>query len=477
MPMGAGDRDITVCEWDGCQETLGAGKVMAHVSHAHFLKTASFCKWCRKLFPQEPGMKLAKEHRCTPGEFFTLPDPDFSINNNSSSEDCLTINVWRPSVTQKKLLPVMFWIHGGAFEIGDSTDQSPLALVERSIAIGEPMMFVTANYRLSVKQALDSWAASKFKRQVSPTWDYTIQRLALEWIQQHIKAFGGDSSRVIISGASSGASSVAVHMSVNDGDTQGLFHGAFLLSGGPAQILLLSRRASRNAHDQIVREANSLCAVAQGRIADVPMIAGNDDDEGSIFALPKRILNSSIMQTFLLDGANPAQMKLVAQAYPSDPAAGSPFDTGDSNALTPQFKRIAAILGDIVFQAPRRLLLQVNSKKQNTWAYLSKRGKSTPFLGAFHTSDLLVNQIWLATDKDNVFGADALIHFINTLDPNGQGVSWPQWGASRNLLTFTDPSNISVTADTFRNEGMNLLNDIQARNREKDGIVLNFGIY
>ena len=55
--------------------------------------------------------------------------------------------------------------------------------------------------------------------------------------------------------------------------------------------------------------------------------------------------------------------------YPGDITKGSPFDTGILNALTPQYKRIAAILGDLVFQTARRFFLQNRSSKQNTWSF------------------------------------------------------------------------------------------------------------
>jgi acetylcholinesterase len=57
------------------------------------------------------------------------------------------------------------------------------------------------------------------------------------------------------------------------------------------------------------------------------------------------------------------------QHYPANISQGSPFDTGTLNALTPQFKRFAALQGDIAFQAPRRLLLQKRSGKQALWTY------------------------------------------------------------------------------------------------------------
>ena len=55
--------------------------------------------------------------------------------------------------------------------------------------------------------------------------------------------------------------------------------------------------------------------------------------------------------------------------YPQDVTQGSPYDTGTQNALTPEFKRIASILGDFVFQAPRRFFLNNVSGKQNTWSF------------------------------------------------------------------------------------------------------------
>lgn len=60
---------------------------------------------------------------------------------------------------------------------------------------------------------------------------------------------------------------------------------------------------------------------------------------------------------------------LFDKLYTSDITKGSPFDTGYMNALTPQFKRMAAIQGDLVFQAPRRFFLQHRAGKQPTWSF------------------------------------------------------------------------------------------------------------
>ncbi|KAH9483256.1 Lipase 4 [Psilocybe cubensis] len=62
------------------------------------------------------------------------------------------------------------------------------------------------------------------------------QRVALKWIQTYIHAFGGDSTRVTILGQSAGAISASLQMLAFGGDTQGLFHGAFMQSGAPVPV-------------------------------------------------------------------------------------------------------------------------------------------------------------------------------------------------------------------------------------------------
>lgn len=65
----------------------------------------------------------------------------------------------------------------------------------------------------------------------------------------------------------------------------------------------------------------------------------------------------------------PADIDRLLVLYPQNPALGSPYDTGDLNQLTPQFKRLASIQGDLVFQAPRRFFLQHRSSKQKAFSF------------------------------------------------------------------------------------------------------------
>ena len=79
-------------------------------------------------------------------------------------------------------------------------------------------------------------------------------------------------------------------------------------------------------------------------------------------------LRAYLTEFFLFNVSNADLDKLLV-LYPQDVTKGSPFGTGTQNALTPEFKRMAALLGDFVFQAPRRWLLDNVSGKQNTWSY------------------------------------------------------------------------------------------------------------
>jgi len=75
------------------------------------------------------------------------------------------------------------------------------------------------------------------------------------------------------------------------------------------------------------------------------------------------------ISTVWVPAANDSALEPLWTYYPSDPSDGSPFDTADFNVITPQYKRVAAFQGDVVFQAPRRFLLENLSGKQKMWSY------------------------------------------------------------------------------------------------------------
>jgi acetylcholinesterase len=204
--------------------------------------------------------------------------------------------------------------------------------------------------------------------------------------------------------------------------------------------------------------------VQQGKVARIPVVSGDCDDEGTLFSLTQlNVTSEAELRTYLSEffflNETDAQMDKLLQLYPQDPAQGSPYDTGTQNALTPEFKRMASILGDLVFQAPRRLFLNTVAAEQNTWSYLSKRLKLLPILGSVHASDL-----------PNIYGGgdltEFLIQFVTNLDPNsGSSQEWPQYTiSSPQLMTLlgnqVTSDNKTMTLDTYRAEGIEFITNL-----------------
>ncbi|OHF00001.1 carboxylesterase [Colletotrichum orchidophilum] len=147
------------------------------------------------------------------------------------SEDCLSLNVIRPSnVSGIELLPVAVWIHGGGLYGGSSRDNNLTNFVRQASAARKPLIAVSINYRLSAFGFL--WGSDEVKANGSANNGLRDQRLALHWIQENIGFFGGDPRRVTIFGQSSGGLSVGKQLIAYGGRDDGLFHGAIMQSGG-----------------------------------------------------------------------------------------------------------------------------------------------------------------------------------------------------------------------------------------------------
>ena len=147
-----------------------------------------------------------------------VPDPFNKIIKEPviRGDDCLNLNIWTPDVGGSGL-PVMVWIHGGAFRTGSNA----VEIYDGSTFARDGVVCVSINYRLGVEGFADLPGAP-------PNRGLLDQIFALEWVQENIAAFGGDPTRVTVAGESAGAMSVTTLLSL---DRRGLFHRAIMQSG------------------------------------------------------------------------------------------------------------------------------------------------------------------------------------------------------------------------------------------------------
>ena len=132
----------------------------------------------------------------------SLPDTVLGMLNASplfqqiteQSEDCLNLNVQRPSsTTSSSKLPVVVWFFGGAFEFGSTQLYDGAGIISKSVALKQPIIYVSVNYRLG---GFGFLPGKEMQADGSTNLGLKDQRLALQWVQENIAAFGGDPSKV-----------------------------------------------------------------------------------------------------------------------------------------------------------------------------------------------------------------------------------------------------------------------------------------
>ena len=221
-----------------------------------------------------------------------------------TSEDCLTLNLWRPEGPQKAKLPVVVWIHGGAFYQGSGGDEFNDGA---RLAAGAGVVVVTVNYRLG---ALGFMAhrdlAREQGRPASPSFGLLDQRAALQWVQRNVAAFGGDPARVTLAGQSAGAWSTCAHLA--SPGSRGLFSRAIMESGACSDALYFEPRKAEKQGDALAAAVGCTGATALGclraKSADV-LVAALSMKRGLI-------LRPGVWWGPVIDGVELTQMPFAA---------------------------------------------------------------------------------------------------------------------------------------------------------------------
>ncbi|TFY55647.1 hypothetical protein EVG20_g9245 [Dentipellis fragilis] len=217
--------------------------------------------------------------------------------------------------------------------------------------------------------------------------------------------------------------------------------------------------AAAPAPGNMVNEISSK-RIAQGNFLHIPIIAGSNLNDGSMFSTSLSGLNltgaaqDQAFQQFVLAGlidtsrVTPDVLNEITQLYPANDTIGAPYNTGDS-----LFDRGSAYYGENSYLAPRRRLFQAAAGKQDLWAYYFTEflpGESKR-LGVRHGSELklLLGPTPSDTEADftNTF-FDFWLNFVTDLKP---GPAWPKWTAQSKQVLQLKRDNITVIPDDFGN--------------------------
>lgn len=391
------------------------------------------------------------------------------------SEDCLVLNVRTGNLKGEEKQPVMVWLHGGAHQYGSGSQ----SLYQSNALVEEGVVLVTINYRLG---AFGYLAHPALTEEAGTSGNYGLldQAAALVWVRDNISAFGGDPENVTVFGESAGAQSITELMALPAAD--GLFHKAILQSGAStgnalhlkrspfpgimsaeeagAEFLSTLAPATATAKDLRAIPAAAIISRAEARtdlngyflpvvdgrlmpraigaafrdgdVPSIPMLAGYNADEASLFydsirspTIVRPQITGSLEQreAALIEvfGLNPA--KALQALYNMDSEEN--WDKGATD-----------MLGDDMFGVHMRFVGRQNAKSgAPTYLYHFTRvppsRKQT--IGAFHAAEISfvfdshIRGMNL-TDSDRKLTERMVSYWANfarTGNPNGEGL--PEW--------------------------------------------------
>jgi para-nitrobenzyl esterase len=464
-------------------KTINQGKVRAFLGLPYAAPPVGELRWKAPVPPAKwMGERDATSFgtRCVQGHVWD----DMAFQDRGESEDCLFLNVYAPAnVTAKSKLPVMFWIHGGAYKAGASSEPRH----NGDFLPTKGVVLVTINYRLGVFGFLATEDLAKEASGSAGNYGLMDMVAALRWVKTNIKQFGGDAENVTIFGESAGADSVCILMASSE--ARGLFQkaigesralvddqfptysleereredGPWVAALGvktlaelralPAAKLLEAARAGNAVRFTPVADGKLLVAPLHetydaGRQAHVPLLAGWNRDEDGYLA---NGMTTEKWKTYATDHFKDRSREFL-KLYPgeTDEQAGrSAADYGgDLFAAFGTWTWIEAQrrTGESSVYRYHFELAAPPSRFHSKWSAFH----SDDIEYVFGTLDTRPDAAWRPEDRKlSEQMMSYWTNFAKTGDPNGPGLPhWPQYGKGDELLHLD--STITAGPDTLR---------------------------
>ncbi|MGA3134575.1 MAG: carboxylesterase family protein [Terracidiphilus sp.] len=464
-------------------KTINDGKVKAFLGLPYAAPPVGDLRWKAP----EPPAKWKGERdatkfgaHCAQGHVFD----DMIFQDSANSEDCLFLNVYAPAGSKaKSKLPVMFWIHGGGYSGGASSEPRH----NGDFLPTKGVVLVTINYRLGVFGFLASADLAKEGNGSAGNYGMMDMVAALQWVKANIKKFGGDPENVTIFGESAG--SLAVSTLMASPAARGLFQKGIGESGAAFSETLptdtLEAREKQDAEwvaslgvttlaelralptDKVLDAAKNKKGgfwpvvdgkfltepvpdtYAAGKQAHVPLLAGWNRDEGSFFAM--RPVTAEQFKG-MIGGLYKERAAEFLTLYPADTdaqALRSAIDYGSDNFIAfGTWKWIEAHrkTGESpVYRYHLELAAPPSKYHPGSFAF-----HSDDIEYVFGTLDTRPGAVWRPEDRKlSEQMMSYWTNFAKTGDPNGPGLpEWPKYDKDDSLLHLD--STITSGPDTLR---------------------------
>ncbi len=349
----------------------------------------------------------------------------YQDGNPEMSEDCLYLNVWTPAAGKDSRLPVMFWIHGGAFQngFGHEIEFDGDAFAKKGVVL------VTINYRLGMCGFLaHPLLTAENGGKGSGNYGLFDQLAALKWVKKNIAAFGGDPDNVTVFGQSAGAGSV--QSLISSPLTKGYIQRAIIQSGGGlGGIISTKSLADVAATGKAMWDASGMTTLEQMRACPADRF-----QEIMMNYMKQQKTFNGMPYSPCVDGE--LLTASVYEAAISGQELDIPYMIGyTSGDLGPDRMKKSAVDWSLLLEKQGRKPAYVYCFSRDLPGEDLKAPNGSPIMpGAFHSSELwyvfgTLDKCWRPMEKGDYELSERMVsywtNFAKTGNPNGEGL--PEW--------------------------------------------------